>query len=158
MYLAFAGNTVSSVAAGKTLLIVEDDEDLRRLFRTTLLFAGYQVHEAGDGLTALQILDLESLDGVILDLDLPVLPGHVVRDEIVAHAETRRLPLVIVTGLPGPHEGPGVDCVLRKPTTPERLLQVVAECIAASAAAGRGVEARITRPAGRGRTRPSRRR
>ena len=100
------------------------------MFRTTLLFAGYEVREAGDGLQALQFLEFETPDAVILDLGLPLVPGQLVRDEIVAHADTRRIPLVIVTGLPGDHGGPGVDCVLTKPVTPERLLQVVASCIA----------------------------
>ena len=34
----------------QTILVVEDDEDLRRLFRTSLALAGYDVIEAGDGL------------------------------------------------------------------------------------------------------------
>jgi CheY-like chemotaxis protein len=121
----------SPATAPKTLLIVEDDEDLRRMFRTTLLFAGYEVREASDGLQALQFLDLETPDAVILDLGLPLVPGQLVRDEIVAHVDTRRIPLVIVTGQEGDHGGPGVDCVLQKPVTPEHLLQVVAACIAA---------------------------
>jgi len=125
------GRPASPAAAPKTLLIVEDDEDLRRMFRTTLLFAGYEVREASDGLQALQFLDLETPDAVILDLGLPLVPGQLVRDEIVAHADTRRIPLVIVTGQEGDHGGPGVDCVLQKPVTPEHLLQVVAACIAA---------------------------
>jgi CheY-like chemotaxis protein len=125
------GRPAAPAAAPKTLLIVEDDEELRRMFRTTLLFAGYEVREAGDGLQALQFLEFETPAAVILDLGLPLVPGQLVRDEIVAHADTRRIPLVIVTGLPGDHGGPGVDCVLTKPVTPERLLQVVAGCIAA---------------------------
>jgi CheY-like chemotaxis protein len=127
----------SAVAARKTLLIVEDDEDLRRMLRMTLVIGGYDVREAGDGLEALQFLDVETPDAVILDLGLPLVPGHVVRDEIAAHAETRRIPLVIVTGMPGDHEGPGVDCVLRKPITPERLLEVVARCIASGSSSVR---------------------
>ena len=131
---AAPGRPASTAAAPKTLLIVEDDEDLRRMLRTTLLFAGYEVREASDGLQALQFLDLETPDAVILDLGLPLVPGQLVRDEIVAHADTRRIPLVIVTGQPGDHGGPGVDCVLQKPVTPERLLQVVAACIASGSA------------------------
>ena len=41
----------------QTILVVEDDEDLRRLFRTALILAGYDVAEAGDGLEALLRID-----------------------------------------------------------------------------------------------------
>src|SRR5436305_12448403 len=41
----------------KRILIVEDDADLRRLFRMALSVAGYDVEEAGDGVEALQLVD-----------------------------------------------------------------------------------------------------
>jgi DNA-binding response OmpR family regulator len=56
----------------RTILIVEDNDDLRRMFRTALHFDGFQVLEAGDGLTALHILDtVPPPDLVLLDLGLP---------------------------------------------------------------------------------------
>ena len=115
----------------KTVLIVEDDADLRRMFRTALALAGYQVIEAANGLDALRILDVTPLEAVILDLGLPFLSGAVVRQEIAAQAHTRHVPVIIVTGQPGAHETLDVACVLRKPVAPERLVHVVRSCIAA---------------------------
>jgi hypothetical protein len=51
----------------KTILIVEDDNDLRTLFRNALAFHGYRVLEAGDGLNALRTLDREAPPDLIID-------------------------------------------------------------------------------------------
>jgi CheY-like chemotaxis protein len=117
------------------ILMVEDDVDLRRMFRQYLALEGYDVLEAGNGLEALRLLDAHIPDAVILDLGLPIISGSVVRDEIAAHAHTQRIPIIVVTGQPGNHEALDVACVLRKPVTPERLIDTVRSCIAAGGAA-----------------------
>jgi DNA-binding response OmpR family regulator len=114
-----------------TVLIVEDDTDLRRMFRTALALAGYQTLEAADGVDALRILDSNPPEAVVLDLGLPLMSGVVVRQEIAAHAHTRHVPVIVVTGLPGTHEELDAACVLRKPVSPDRLVHVVKTCIAA---------------------------
>jgi DNA-binding response OmpR family regulator len=114
-----------------TVLIVEDDTDLRRMFRTALALAGYQTLEAADGLDALRILDSNPPEAVVLDLGLPLLSGVAVRQEIAAHAHTRHVPVIVVTGQPGTHEALDAACVLRKPVSPDRLVHVVNTCIAA---------------------------
>ena len=116
----------------ETLLVVEDDLQLRRLFRTALNFAGYRVLEAGDGLEALRLLDTTTLDGVVLDLGLPLVPGQVVLQEVAARAHSHRVPVVIVvTGLPGPHDDLQATCVLKKPVSPDKLIATVRQCIVA---------------------------
>src|SRR3954451_7502710 len=114
------------------ILIVEDDVDLRRMFRQALTFAGFDVNEAGDGMEALRSIDRDAPDAVILDIGLPLLSGNVVRQEIAAQAHTRHIPVIVVTGQPGEHEGPGAACVLRKPVSADRLIQTVRTCIASA--------------------------
>ena len=123
------------MARPQRILIVEDDSDLRRMFRQMLSFGGYEVLEAGDGLNALRAIDAGPLDAVILDLGLPVLSGHVVRQELAAQAHTRQIPVIVVTGESGDHERLDAACVLRKPVSPERLLHVVRTCIASGGGA-----------------------
>ena len=82
----------------QTILVVEDDEDLRRLFRTALMLAGFDVMEAGDGLEALLRIDQSPPDLVVLDLVLPRLSGIAVQQEIAAQAVTRDIPVVVITG------------------------------------------------------------
>jgi two-component system chemotaxis response regulator CheY len=114
-----------------TVLVVEDDIDLRRMFRMALALAGFDVLEAGNGLDALRVLDSHPPEAVVLDLGLPIMSGVAVRQEIAAHAHTRHVPVIVVTGQPGNHDGLEPACLLRKPVSPERLVHVVKTCIAA---------------------------
>ena len=117
----------------KSILIVEDDHELRRMFRYALSLAGYVVTEAGDGIQALRELELERPDLIILDLGLPLLSGLDVQQEIAAHAHTRDIPVVIVTGSNAQLDGVTVECILRKPVSPDHVASVVAKCLEAHA-------------------------
>jgi two-component system response regulator MprA len=119
--------------AQQTVLIVEDDQELRRLYRSMLVFAGFAVREAGDGLDALRWIDSDPPDLVLLDLSLPFISGQTVRQEIAAHAQTRSIPIVVVTGSTAPLDDLQVDCVLRKPVSADRLIEVVHRCLASGA-------------------------
>ena len=66
------------------ILIVEDDDNFRTLIADVLSDEGYQVKEAADGLTALQILDESNhIDVVLLDLRLPDISGLDVLEEAI---------------------------------------------------------------------------
>ena len=114
------------------ILIVEDDNDLGSLYRTTLMRLGFQVAFVRDGIDALRYLDQNTPDLVILDLGLPKLRGEAMRDEVRAHAETRDIPIVIVTGQSGPIKKLRGDCVLRKPANLDRLVATVQRCLRAA--------------------------
>lgn len=117
----------------QTILIVEDDEDLRRLFRTALALAGFDVVEARDGLEALRWIDQAPPDLVILDLLLPRISGLVVQQEIAAQAVTRQIPIVVVTGSTITADDLDVACFLRKPVSPDRLIETVRTCLTSGA-------------------------
>ena len=57
------------------ILIVDDEEQIRRLLRGSLTTAGYKVREAGDGQSALSEVAYQRPDAIILDLGLPDLAG-----------------------------------------------------------------------------------
>jgi two-component system response regulator MprA len=115
------------------ILVVEDDADLRRLYRTALTLDGFDVDEAADGLDALRRIDYRRPDLVVLDIGLPALSGVAVQQEIAAQAYTRRIPVVIVTGTALNLDHLDVACVLRKPVEPSELLKTVRSCLAAAA-------------------------
>jgi CheY-like chemotaxis protein len=121
--------------ARKTVLIVEDDAALRRMFRTSLSIAGYVVEEAADGPGALYRIQYHPPDLVILDLSLPTVSGLIVQQEIAAHAHTRHIPVVIVTGSSENLDHLDVPCVLRKPVDPEKLVSTVRQCLQSGSAA-----------------------
>ena len=117
----------------QVILIVEDDADLRRVWRLALQLEGYSVEEAGDGIMALRRLDNHPPDLVVLDLGLPALGGLSVQQEIAAHAATRDIPVVIVTGSAEDLSNVDVSCVLRKPVGPEQLVITVRRCLRSGA-------------------------
>jgi DNA-binding response OmpR family regulator len=125
------------VARRSIILLVEDDVDLRRLYRLTLTFEGFDVREAGDGFEALRQVDEQPPDLIVLDIDLPLLSGLTVQQEVAARALTRRLPVVIVTGSEMELGQVDVPCLLRKPVTPERLVQTVRSCLVDAAGSAR---------------------
>jgi CheY-like chemotaxis protein len=120
---------------GKRILIVEDDADLRRLFRIALSVAGYDVDEAGDGLDALQIIEDRLPDLVVLDLMLRALDGISVRQELAAQSFTRHIPIIVVTGSTMDIQTLDVACVLRKPVMTDELVRTVASCLAGAPSA-----------------------
>jgi two-component system OmpR family response regulator len=117
------------VPTTKTVLVIEDDDDLRRMFRTALAFAGFRVREAADGFQALRAVDVEAPDLILLDLALPLFDGAAVRQELALHPATQYIPVVVVTGSPGTHDELDVVCVLRKPVTPDRVVRTVQSCL-----------------------------
>ena len=119
----------------KRILVVEDDADLRRLFRTALSIAGYDVEEAGDGVEALRLVENRPPDLVVLDLLLRALDGVSVQQELASRALTRRIPIVIVTGSDIDTGGLAVACVLRKPISPDDLVRTVEQCLRSGAPA-----------------------
>jgi CheY-like chemotaxis protein len=108
---------------------VEDDRDLRRLFRSALVLAGYTVSEASDGLSALRSIDQNPPDLIVLDLALPMLTGFAVLDQIQANPGTADIAVVVVTGTDASVPRVPADCVLRKPVSADRLVYVVGRCL-----------------------------
>src|SRR4051812_48430096 len=112
-----------------TILVVEDDAELRRLYRTSLALVGYAVREARSGYEALSSIDRDPPDLIVLDLGLPGIDGLAVREELAAGVQSRSIPIVIVTASPSVPANIDVACVLTKPVAPDELLQTVARCL-----------------------------
>jgi CheY-like chemotaxis protein len=118
--------------ARKQILVVEDNEDLRDLFTSSLRRAGFAVIEAADGLAALRILDSIRPDLIVLDLRIPFVSGFEIQRQLAQH--TRRIPVVVVTALP-PDQTTDLDvnCVMQKPVDPDDLVRTVVRCLGAVA-------------------------
>lgn len=112
----------------QTVLIVEDDTDLRKFYRHALSIAGLEVQEARGGFEALRNLELNPPDIIVLDLMLPGVDGYVVMQELAAHAHTRSIPVVVVTGSAENLDHLDATCLLKKPVSPEDLVNVVRKC------------------------------
>ncbi len=81
-----------------TLLILEDDSDIRQGLEQSLRREGFTVLPAGTGKEALAIVEgSRKLDGALLDLSLPDIDGLDVLRSIRGQAKTRNLPVLLVT-------------------------------------------------------------
>jgi sigma-B regulation protein RsbU (phosphoserine phosphatase) len=108
------------------ILIVEDEASSRRLY-AHYLAQSYQVFEACDGEEAMRILDNNSVDLVLSDINMPAMDGMALRAEITQHAEHQLIPFVFLTAsedddLCDRAASLGIDDYLIKPVNRERLV------------------------------------
>ena len=123
-----------SGATRKKVLLVEDDVDLAELYRGVLRWSGFDAVHVIDGVSALRILDEETPDLIVVDMNLPVLTGDQLLREMAAHPELRQIPAIVVTGedirLTVAVEQ--AKQILRKPCSPDRLVSVVERYVRAA--------------------------
>ena len=79
-----------------TILVVDDDADIRLLLRLELSAEGHRILEAGDGVEALASLEAERPDLLLLDMMMPVLDGWGVLDAL---DHVTAPPIVVITAL-----------------------------------------------------------
>ncbi len=114
----------------KTVLVVDDDADARRIARAWLEGAGRRVLEAGDGRECLEVARRERPDVILLDLVLPDVDGWEAARSLRADVVTAGIPILGLTGLSFPvlrkrAVEAGCDVVITKPVSPTRLLQEI---------------------------------
>lgn len=80
------------------ILIVDDEEDLRRVLRECLSMEGYRIAEAADGEEALAKTREIQPDLVILDVNMPKRDGFEVCQVLKVEEATRSIPVIMVTG------------------------------------------------------------
>lgn len=85
--------------ATERILVVEDTDLLRRMYRDRLVQDGYQVFEAADGLAALSVLRDDRVDLILLDLIMPRMGGLNVLEAVAADPRTKGTPVVVLTNL-----------------------------------------------------------
>jgi CheY-like chemotaxis protein len=117
---------VSDLAAS-TVLIVDDEPDIRFLLRVTLEQAGYGVIEAAHGKAALECVRLSPPALVITDRMMPRMGGAELILRLRADEATAAIPIVMVTATNGSE--PGADAVLTKPFEPDQLIGLVSRLI-----------------------------
>ncbi len=110
----------------KTVLVVEDDRELRTAFRFALRTAGYHVVDVEDGSDALRQVERDPPSAVVLDLGLPRVSGRDVQRELAAGPATRRIPIVVVTGTATDDlDEKEFAAILHKPVHVDTVVEVV---------------------------------
>jgi two-component system, cell cycle response regulator DivK len=114
----------------KRILVVEDQEDNRRIIRDLLTSVGYDMIEARDGEAGVRLAKEHRPDLILMDIQLPVLDGYEATRRIKADPELRAVPIVVVTSyaLSGDEAkavAAGCDAYVAKPFSPRELLATV---------------------------------
>ncbi len=84
--------------AAKTILVVDDEQDVRQYLAMALMDAGFTVRTATDGFEALEEIEAEIPDLISLDLVMPKKSGAMLYRELSKHPEWSKIPVLIVTG------------------------------------------------------------
>ena len=111
----------------KSVLVVDDDRDLRYLISFRLVSAGYRVYGAANGLDALEQMDKQSIDAVLTDCQMPTMDGL----ELLSVSRVRwpGVPVVLYSGEQGgiAHEATnrGAFAWIRKGTDFTMLLEIL---------------------------------
>lgn len=87
----------SSTTPRATILLVEDEDTLRRVMKDLLEQEGYLVCEARDGVEALEQVDRHNPDIVLLDLNLPNVDGYTVLSQLRSRPQTVGLPVLVLS-------------------------------------------------------------
>lgn len=116
------------------ILIVDDDQDIRRLLGHRLKAEDYQAVFAGDAISAVNMARKEEPDLVLLDLGLPAGDGYVVMERLKAMPALEGIPVIIVTARDVTAEREhaalaGADALFQKPFDHETLMEAIREAL-----------------------------
>lgn len=123
-----------------TILVVEDDPDLRLVHSEILSHEGYTVLAASDGVEALELVENEGPPAVILlDLRMPRMNGWDLADRLRRRPGWRDIPIVVVAAhyrIADEAAAIGARAWLHKPVSIDLLLRVVGQIYAESTHGG----------------------
>ncbi len=124
-----AGQLNTSTRAAASLLLVEDDPQIVRAIAPAFEVSGYSVTVAGTGREAIDMVDRQYWDALIVDLGLPDVDGK----SVIAHVRAKgNTPVVVISARKSPSEveaarEAGANCFIHKPFRTPQLLDWVSE-------------------------------
>lgn len=110
----------------KSILLVEDDIEIRKVVTLILESEGYQVIAAVDGLDAKNVLcSSKQPDIIMLDLIMPRMSGYEFLSDMGIELYQRNIPVIVLTAYASPEILEGSQEVLLKPFLVEDLLTII---------------------------------
>lgn len=112
------------------MLVVDNDEAVRRLIQVNLELEGFDVDVAVDGRDCLRKVRLDPPDVLTLDLAMPTLDGLSAAARLREAEHSRHIPIVLITAAATPRDRVrageiGIETLLSKPFTPAELVAAV---------------------------------
>lgn len=123
-----------------TVLLVEDNEDVREMMSVALQLSGISVLAAANGREALDLLDASPAPClVLLDLMMPVMDGWELRAALNAHPEYAEIPVVVVSAMTEDTAAKlGAAAYLPKPVDIDRMVDIVCDYCRQASQGGEG--------------------
>jgi CheY-like chemotaxis protein len=109
------------------ILVVEDNSDVRRLYAIGLNQRGYEVKLAANGAEAVERIESEKPDFILLDWLMPLMDGGEVLERLNQNG-AKSIAIIVISGQPAPpseHLDPRIRCWLTKPVGIEELVSVI---------------------------------
>jgi CheY-like chemotaxis protein len=106
------------------VLIVEDNSDIRRLYAIGLNQRGYEVKLAANGAEAVERIQDERPDVILLDWLMPLMDGS----EVLSRLDVDSIPIIVISGQPAPPDGerdPRIVSWLTKPVTIDEVVEQI---------------------------------
>jgi two-component system alkaline phosphatase synthesis response regulator PhoP/two-component system response regulator VicR len=127
----------------KKILAVDDEKHIVRRVQVNLERQGYEVITASDGKEALQKVEDERPDLVVLDVMMPYMDGFEVLQNLRRNPSTREIPVIMLTAKAQDADvfqgwQSGVDCYLTKPFNPMELIAFVKRIFSSLDGSGEG--------------------
>jgi len=124
------------VTAQQTVLVVDDNEDNRRILRDLLRSAGYEVIEATTGEGGVATAKARTPHLILMDIQLPGIDGYEATRRIKADDTLRHIPLIVVTsdalsGDDAKAVAAGADAYVAKPFSPRAMLAKIRDYLPA---------------------------
>lgn len=115
-----------------SVLVVDDDKELRTIYRVLLEREGYIVYEASNGADALKFVMNQVPDVIVMDMLMPMLGGEAVMQRIRQMPSLNNTRVVVLTAYPRFRESAlyfQADQFLVKPIRPDDLIQAIAAAL-----------------------------
>ena len=116
--------------SSRTIMVVDDEQDIREMMRVLLEEDGYCVLEAENGQQAVELAQSESPDLILMDLSMPVLDGFAATRRLREITKPAELPIIAVTAHDTPEHrtsasDAGINEYLTKPIDFAKLDQLL---------------------------------
>jgi len=121
----------------KTILTVDDSCTMRQMLMLALTEAGYRVIEAEDGICGLEVLQCESPDVIVTDINMPRLDGYGFIESVRRSERHRAIPILVLTTECDPEKKNRARCAgatgwIQKPFDPVKLSSAIRRVTAAT--------------------------
>jgi two-component system chemotaxis response regulator CheY len=127
-------NPIEEPVMSKRILTIDDSKTIRDMLRMTLVDAGFEVIQAVDGREGVEMMDHETVDLVITDINMPRMNGYEVVRDLRSRPELKGLPILVLTTESDTDKKnlareAGATGWMVKPFDPDRLIATVRKVI-----------------------------